>query len=70
MNKPSEPTNKPAKPITIDRQRGIGVVAEPCADHVSGGAPRAGLRVVEFSSGYAGVVGSEATGYQDCSIVQ
>jgi len=26
MNKPSKPTNKPTKPITSDKQRGIGVV--------------------------------------------
>jgi len=26
MNKPTNPTNKPTKPITSDKQRGIGVV--------------------------------------------
>ena len=26
MNKPNEPMNKPSKPITNDKQRGIGVV--------------------------------------------
>jgi hypothetical protein len=26
MNKPNEPMNKPSKPITSDKQRGIGVV--------------------------------------------
>ena len=55
MNKPTNPMNKPTKPVTSDKQRGIGVVELLFAATTLGAA----VLVAEMSSSKRPIIGGD-----------